>query len=239
MSDLVWSSKYKDDEVGERKKAAHFRLLPSLSISLASLSCCRPTNLTLPTDTMSNPNAISIDIPSASSSAQPHKKLSRRAQRTANRGNGPAAANDDVEAGGGSEGPPEGGEKKKQKKFHHRVTPEEREDKAEKEVGVSKLKASLRQAKRFLAKVRLFVIVRSYVLVANAGWRCRCLCLQEGLSADVKIEQERKIKSLEADIEKALARNAEKKNAEKYHMVRIIRSSLRSNCSGRQEKADD
>jgi hypothetical protein len=43
--------------------------------------------------------------------------------------------------------------------------------------------------------------------------------MQEGLSADVKIEQERKIKSLEADIEKALARNAEKKNAEKYHMV--------------------
>jgi hypothetical protein len=105
---------------------------------------------------MSNPNAISIEVPTAGSSSAP-QKLSRRAQRTANRGKAPTATNpaaeDDFEGGGG---PGEGGEKKK-KKFHHRVTPEEREDKAEKEVGVSKLKASLRQAKRFLAKVRLSV----------------------------------------------------------------------------------
>lgn len=42
---------------------------------------------------------------------------------------------------------------------------------------------------------------------------------QEGLDADVKTETERRIKSIQADIERASARNDEKKNAEKYHMV--------------------
>lgn len=56
--------------------------------------------------------------------------------------------------------------------------------------------------------------------------RRRRACVQEGLPADVKTETERKIRALELDLEKAQGRNDEKKNATKYHMVRLLSRRL-------------
>ncbi|CDZ98798.1 Uncharacterized conserved protein [Phaffia rhodozyma] len=89
---------------------------------------------------------------------------------------------------------------KKPKKFYHRPTAEEiAVEKAKKEgaeLGANKLKANLRQAKRLLAR--------------------------DNIPADVRTETERKVKSIEADLEKALSKNDEKKNAAKYHMVKFF-----------------
>lgn len=98
---------------------------------------------------MSNPNAISIDVPA---------KVARPSQKRKGAPTGPPqiqTTNDDgsVASGSGSGGDPAA--KKQKKFFRHRLPEEEKPEKEDKEVGVSKLKASLRQAKRFLNKVRI------------------------------------------------------------------------------------
>ncbi|ORY25952.1 hypothetical protein BCR39DRAFT_542702 [Naematelia encephala] len=62
--------------------------------------------------------------------------------------------------------------------------------------GVSKLKASIRQTKRLLAK--------------------------DTLDPGLRVQTERRLKSLEADLARAERRGVEKKNGEKYHMVKFF-----------------
>lgn len=99
-----------------------------------------------------NPNTISIEPSAASTSARPGKRTRDGPKGKARAAPTLAVEGDDDDASGAG-----GGEKKK-KKFRHRVMPEEKEEKPDKEIGVSKLKANLRQAKRFLAKVRLLFL---------------------------------------------------------------------------------
>ncbi|KAL7413462.1 hypothetical protein BDY24DRAFT_388625 [Mrakia frigida] len=142
---------------------------------------------------MSNPNAISIEP-----TAKPAKPSSSSNKRKGAPTGPPQirTTNDDGSLAPVASSSSDPAAKKQKKFFKHRLPEEERPEKEEKEVGVSKLKAGLRQAKRFLAK--------------------------EGLTADVKIETERKVKSLQADLDRALVRNEEKKNAAKYHMVKFF-----------------
>ena len=60
-------------------------------------------------------------------------------------------------------------------------------------LGVSKIKALIRQASRFLQK--------------------------EGIEPGLKVQTERRLESLKADLRKAEMGNVEKKNHERYHMV--------------------
>ncbi|KAK1925884.1 rRNA-processing protein EFG1 [Papiliotrema laurentii] len=62
--------------------------------------------------------------------------------------------------------------------------------------GISKLKASIRQTKRFLAK--------------------------ENLEPGLRIQTQRRLTALEADLAHAEKRNIEKKNGGKYHMVKFF-----------------
>lgn len=94
----------------------------------------------------SNPNQISIEVPT---------KTARPSQKRKGAPTGPPqllTTNDDGTIASGSGGDPAA--KKQKKFFRHRLPDEEKPEKEDKEVGVSKLKASLRQATRFLAKVR-------------------------------------------------------------------------------------
>jgi hypothetical protein len=79
-------------------------------------------------------------------------------------------------------------------------------------LGVSKIKSALRQTRRLLAKV------------------CGCglldfICThmqQEGLGADVRIEAERKLKALEADLVVAETANKERALATRYHKIKFF-----------------
>jgi hypothetical protein len=66
-------------------------------------------------------------------------------------------------------------------------------------LGVSKIKGLIRQASRLLQK--------------------------EGIEPGLKIQTERRLESLKADLRKAELGNVEKKNHEKYHMVSCIMHS--------------
>ncbi|KAH8829593.1 hypothetical protein DL96DRAFT_1064508 [Flagelloscypha sp. PMI_526] len=92
----------------------------------------------------------------------------------------------------------------------------------EKLPGVQKLKASLRQTRRLLAK--------------------------DTLAADTRIETERRLKSLEQDLAKAEATSKERNTATKYHkikfferqkVVRKIEQAKRSSGPDLQKKLDD
>jgi hypothetical protein len=63
----------------------------------------------------------------------------------------------------------------------------------ESKFGVSKLKSLIRQSSRFLQR--------------------------EGVEPGLKIQTERRLESLRADLKRAEQNNVEKKNHEKYHMV--------------------
>ncbi|KAG8701300.1 18S rRNA maturation protein [Ceratobasidium sp. 428] len=76
----------------------------------------------------------------------------------------------------------------KQRKYHKKSNPDE--------PGVQKLKASLRQTRRLLAK--------------------------ENLAADVRIPTERRLKSLEADLAKAELRRKERLMAVRYHKIKFF-----------------
>ena len=138
-----------------RKQTCELRpFLPSLPFPFSFQP--RPTSspslfyLSLPK--MSNPNAISIEP-----TAKPSKPSSSNKRKGAPTGPPQIrTTNDDgslapVQTASSSGGDPAA--KKQKKFFKHRLPEEERPEKEEKEVGVSKLKAGLRQAKRFLAKV--------------------------------------------------------------------------------------
>lgn len=128
-----------------------------------------------PLSTMSNPNAISIEVGSVSTSAskQPSNRKAARAAAKSGRGGRPAPFVPPVVAETDDSGnaivPPTG--EKKKKKFFHR---KEKDDfvPVEKELGVSKIKAALRQAKRFLNKVSR--------LIRRCPWRASAVyCVRD------------------------------------------------------------
>ncbi|KAL0955654.1 hypothetical protein HGRIS_001881 [Hohenbuehelia grisea] len=81
--------------------------------------------------------------------------------------------------------------------------------------GVQKLKASLRQTRRLLAKVSTTQLVR---------WKSTgiTLLVQDKLAADVRVATERKLKSLEADLAKAELVKQERTLATRYHKVKFF-----------------
>ena len=79
-------------------------------------------------------------------------------------------------------------------------------------IGVSKIKSALRQTRRLLAKVQWLYI---------ADLICTHM-QQEGLGADVRIEAERKLKALEADLVVAERANKERALATRYHKVKFF-----------------
>jgi hypothetical protein len=83
----------------------------------------------------------------------------------------------------------------------------------EKSPGVSKLKAQLRQTRRLLAKVSPSPKRMSAFPVPT---------LQDDLAADVRVETERRLKSLQNDLEKAEVANKEKALAVRYHKVKFF-----------------
>lgn len=87
--------------------------------------------------------------------------------------------------------------------------------------GVSKLKSQIRQTTRLLAKVRLSRAATSdkYIMMP-AAWCCLMLGHQDTLDPQLRIQTERRLASLNADLAKAQTRGVEQKNGEKYHMVR-------------------
>lgn len=80
--------------------------------------------------------------------------------------------------------------------------------------GVSKIKSSLRQTRRLLAKVRSITM------------RCDCCAndasLQDNLAANVRVETERRLKALEAELAQAELANRERTMATRYHKVKFF-----------------
>lgn len=83
----------------------------------------------------------------------------------------------------------------------------------EKTPGVSKLKAQLRQTRRLLAKV-------SPGLIELLDFPIQTL--QDNLAADVRVETERRLKSLQKDLEGAETANKERALAVRYHKVKFF-----------------
>jgi len=79
--------------------------------------------------------------------------------------------------------------------------------------GVSKIKAALRQTRRLLAKVRALIRRKNLHALRTQ---------QEGLRADVRIEAERKLKALEADLAAGERANKERALATRYHKVKFF-----------------
>ena len=84
---------------------------------------------------------------------------------------------------------------------------------AEKAPGVSKLKAQLRQTRRLLSKVS-YNLTRVFTLPVPT--------FQDDLAADVRVETERRLKSLQKDLEGAKIANKEKALAVRYHKVKFF-----------------
>lgn len=83
----------------------------------------------------------------------------------------------------------------------------------EKAAGVSKLKAQLRQTRRLLAKV-------SSVLNRMSAFPAPTF--QDNLAADVRVETERRLRSLQKDLENAEVANKERTLAVRYHKVKFF-----------------
>jgi len=79
--------------------------------------------------------------------------------------------------------------------------------------GVQKLKSSLRQTRRLLAKVRPPPV--SLVL-------CVLSVEKDTLAADVRVETERRLKALEADIIEAESAKKERTMSVRYHKVKFF-----------------
>lgn len=77
--------------------------------------------------------------------------------------------------------------------------------------GVQKLKASLRQTRRLLAKVSLDSLYASKLILS-----------QDNLAANVRVGTERRLKSLQADLEHAETANKERAVAIRYHKVKFF-----------------
>lgn len=84
---------------------------------------------------------------------------------------------------------------------------------SEKTPGVSKLKAQLRQTRRLLAKVSPTLSQISASQVPT---------VQDDLAADVRVETERRLKSLQKDLEEAEIANKERALAVRYHKVKFF-----------------
>ena len=84
--------------------------------------------------------------------------------------------------------------------------------------GVSKLKAALRQTRRLLAKVR-----RRLISSIRQLWNATNL--KDNLAANVRVETERRLKSLEGDLAKAEVGNKERTMAMRYHKVKFFGTS--------------
>lgn len=99
--------------------------------------------------------------------------------------------------------------------------------------GISKLKASLRQTRRLLAKVRntslhlstqLPMLIFSHVCVTIY---CAVFCAyQDTLAPNVRVQTERRLKSLEGDLARAELASKERTMAVKYHRVKFFGASL-------------
>jgi hypothetical protein len=81
--------------------------------------------------------------------------------------------------------------------------------------GVSKVKSSLRQTRRLLAKVRIKFPGFGQVLLTGAT-------AQDKLAADVRIDTERRLKALEAELVQAELANKERTIAERYHKIKFF-----------------
>ena len=95
--------------------------------------------------------------------------------------------------------------------------------------GVQKIKASLRQTRRLLAKVG-----SSDSVPAQSDVTCK-----DNLAADIRVETERRLKALEADLQKAELVRKERTLATKYHKVKFfgeIGSGTSAHCSQRIER---
>lgn len=84
--------------------------------------------------------------------------------------------------------------------------------------GVSKIKGQIRQTTRLLSKVSL---VHSRVTDSSLTAAPR-LPLKENLAPALRVQTERRLTSLQADLAKAEHRTVERKNGERYHMVRFV-----------------
>lgn len=81
--------------------------------------------------------------------------------------------------------------------------------------GVQKIKSSLRQTRRLLAKVPIPVQFPEIQLNS----------IQDNLAADVRVETERRLKSLQADLETAEVVNKERAVAVRYHKIKFFGES--------------
>lgn len=79
--------------------------------------------------------------------------------------------------------------------------------------GIQKIKSALRQTRRLLAKVRNFIIC------VGMGFSYH---FQDNLAADVRVETERRLRSLEADLALAQLSKKERTMAVKYHKVKFF-----------------
>ncbi len=82
-------------------------------------------------------------------------------------------------------------------------------------LGMSKIKSALRQTRRLLSKVQRSWIFNLRDLVCTH-------MQQDALGADVRIESERKLKALEADLAVAERANKERALATRYHKVKFF-----------------
>lgn len=88
---------------------------------------------------------------------------------------------------------------------------------SDKTTGVSKLKAQLRQTRRLLAKVGSGLSRISVFPV---------LTIQDNIAADVRVGTERRLKSLQKDLETAEIANKERAFAARYHKVKFFGQSV-------------
>jgi hypothetical protein len=86
--------------------------------------------------------------------------------------------------------------------------------------GVQKVKAALRQTRRLLAKAGPVNVRPSYFL--------NLWLLQDGITADVRVAAERKLKAQEADLRRAEIAKKERTMATRYHKVKFFGESTQS-----------
>lgn len=83
--------------------------------------------------------------------------------------------------------------------------------------GVSKIKSQIRQTTRLLSKVSSSVCSDSSAANAQAV----LFNVQDNLAPALRVQTERRLTSLQADLAKAEHRTVERKNGERYHMVSL------------------
>lgn len=98
--------------------------------------------------------------------------------------------------------------------------PRPRRNQPEKETagvpGVQKIKSSLRQTRRLLAKVTPYIISDGHSINHELP------IYQDNLAADVRVETERRLKALEADLLQAESSKKERALAVRYHKVKFF-----------------